>query len=139
MKLSSEQIDFIQHDIYEKGVELDDLADSLVDHICCYIEQHSHSDFNEAYQAALNEFGRFGPKEIQENTLFLLTLKTATTMKITMYLFGYFSAILVTTGILFKVMHWPPASILLVLGIALLNFGYLPMYFYSKYKQSVAE
>jgi hypothetical protein len=87
----------------------------------------------------MTEFGKFGPSAIEKNTLFLLTIKRELTMKTTMYILGYFAAILLTTGALFKMMHWFPANVLLVVGIALLNFGYLPMYFYSKYQSAVSQ
>ncbi len=55
-------------------------------------------------------------------------------MKRTVYLLGFIACFTLSTGILFKMMHWPVASILMVIGIILLNFGYLPIYFYQKYK-----
>lgn len=139
MILTEQQIDFIKRNISNRGVSLNELADSLVDHICCFIENNSHSDFEEAYNAALASFGNFGPKEIQENTISILKHKRETTMKATMYILGYIAVILVTTGSLFKTMHWPMANIFLVTGIMLLNIGVLPMYFYNKYKQSIAQ
>ncbi|QMU31598.1 hypothetical protein HUW48_17240 [Adhaeribacter radiodurans] len=59
-------------------------------------------------------------------------------MKKMMYVFGYIAASLVTTGLLFKLNHWPGATILLVLGIALLNLGFLPLYFYERYKMATS-
>ncbi len=139
MILTEQQIDYIKKDISNRGVSLTDLADSLVDHICCFIENNNHTDFSTAYEAALAKFGSFGPKEIQKNTTLLLNLKKETIMKATMYILGYVAVILVTTGSLFKTMHWPMANIFLVTGIMLLNIGVLPMYFYNKYKQSIAQ
>lgn len=55
-------------------------------------------------------------------------------MKRTVYLLGFVTCFLLSMGVLFKIMHWPLASILLVLGFASLNFGLLPVYFYQKYK-----
>ncbi|MCC6818248.1 MAG: hypothetical protein IT245_05110 [Bacteroidia bacterium] len=51
------------------------------------------------------------------------------------YLTGYLATTLCTTGILFKLMHWPGANIMILLGITLLNFVFLPLYFYKKYKE----
>jgi len=31
-------------------------------------------------------------------------------------------------------MHWPWAGIIMFLGFLLLNFGFLPVYFFQKYK-----
>lgn len=51
-------------------------------------------------------------------------------------IFGFLACFLISSGTLFKIMHWPSASIMLVLGFVFLNFGVLPAYFYSKYKQA---
>lgn len=45
---------------------------------------------------------------------------------------GYVSIALFATGILFKLQHWPGAAIMLLCGVALLNFGYLPLLFLSR-------
>ncbi|KGO83452.1 hypothetical protein Q763_02480 [Flavobacterium beibuense F44-8] len=52
---------------------------------------------------------------------------------------GLVSAIFICIGILFKVMHWPWASISLVVGFFFLIFGFLPLFFYQKYKLSFAR
>jgi hypothetical protein len=59
-------------------------------------------------------------------------------MKKTMYVLGYIAVLLSTTGLLFRTMHWPGASIMLVVGVVLLNVGFLPMFFYNRYKQVAA-
>ena len=58
-------------------------------------------------------------------------------MKKTMFVLGYIAAALTTFGLLFKVMHWPGANIMLILGVAMLNFGFLPMYFTDRYKKAI--
>lgn len=45
MELTEEQIEFIRKDIKEKGVQLDELADSILDHICCILETSSGASF----------------------------------------------------------------------------------------------
>jgi hypothetical protein len=57
-------------------------------------------------------------------------------MNKTVSVFGFLACFLISSGTLFKIMHWPSASIMLVLGFVFLNFGVLPAYFYSKYKQA---
>lgn len=47
-------------------------------------------------------------------------------------LLGYSSIVLTTTGLLFKVQHWPNGGVLLLVGIFVLNFGFLPLYFFKK-------
>jgi hypothetical protein len=55
-------------------------------------------------------------------------------MKKSVYVLAYISCFLISTAVLFKIMHWPSASIMLVCGVAILNLGFLPAYFYQKYK-----
>lgn len=58
-------------------------------------------------------------------------------MKATMNLMGFLAVFAITTGMLFKIMHWPWAGIILVTGVLLLNVGFLPMYFFDRYKKAV--
>jgi len=138
MKLTTEEIDFITRDIKERGISMNDLADSLLDHLCCAIENDPDENFNRAYSRALALFGNEGLIKIQQDTILLLTLKKEIAMKKTMYLLGYIAAFLCTTGLLFKMQSWTGANILLTLGIVLLNFGFLPMFFYDRYKRATS-
>ena len=52
---------------------------------------------------------------------------------------GVLAAILIAGGSIFKVLHFPTASIQFVLGILLLNFVFLPLFFYQLYKQSLSK
>jgi hypothetical protein len=55
-----------------------------------------------------------------------------------MNVFGFLAFFFIMTGLLFKLMHWPGANVSLVLGVMLLNVGFLPMFFYDRYKRSLA-
>lgn len=135
MILNEEQIDLIRDEIMLQGVTMPDLADSLLDHICCAMEESEDTNFNRSLSQAFRSFGIHPLKEIQIETIQLLIIKKETIMKRTMYILGFIAAFLTTTGILFKIMHWPGAHVLLVVGISILNFGFLPMYFYDRFKQ----
>jgi len=50
---------------------------------------------------------------------------------------GFIACFTLSTGVLFKIMHWPMATVLLFAGFLLLNIGFLPTYFYQKYKAAV--
>lgn len=54
-----------------------------------------------------------------------------------MHVAGFIGLTLGTLGVLFKIMHWPGASILLVSGLILLAFVYVPIHFFKKYRTSV--
>lgn len=55
-------------------------------------------------------------------------------MKRTVNLLGFLTCFMLSTAFLFKMMHWPWAGIIMFLGFLLLNFGFLPVYFFQKYK-----
>lgn len=138
MKLTTEQIAFIKQDIKQRGITMAELADSLADHICCTIENDLETDFVKAYAKALAAFGENGIQKTQQETILLINLKKEIIMKGTMYLLGYIAVFLCSTSFLFKIMHWQGASVMLVLGIIVLNLGFLPMYFYDRYKRAIA-
>jgi len=55
-------------------------------------------------------------------------------MKRTVNLLGFLTCFMLSTAFLFKIMHWPWAGIIMFSGFLLLNFGFLPVYFFQKYK-----
>ena len=52
-------------------------------------------------------------------------------MKKSTPLIGFIASLFSIVGMMFKVMHWPGASVLLVLGLGALAFCFLPFYGYS--------
>jgi Flp pilus assembly protein TadB len=52
-------------------------------------------------------------------------------------LFGVVGGMLLASGIFFKIMHWPGASILLVLGMFLITFIFLPIFFWQLYRSEM--
>jgi membrane protein implicated in regulation of membrane protease activity len=55
-------------------------------------------------------------------------------MKQKIYIFGVVTAIIIFTGTLFKLNHWPGAGYLLIIGIAALVLGFLPLALINHYK-----
>lgn len=64
-------------------------------------------------------------------------LKEAPGNETLMHLSGFLGITLATLGVLFKIMHWPGATVLLLSGLAVISFLYVPMYYFKKYKTSV--
>lgn len=54
-----------------------------------------------------------------------------------MHISGWVGISLTTLGTLFKIMHWPGASFMLLVGMSALAFIYVPIYFYKQYRTSV--
>ena len=136
--LTEEQIDFILRDIKSRGVEMEDLQISLLDHICCIMEceLEPDGDFESFYRKTIPRFFNKELSEIEEETILLLTFKHYYAMKKTMIVTGAVSTAFFITGSLFKIMHWPGASALLVLAIFTISFVFFPLLFVLKTKEA---
>lgn len=51
---------------------------------------------------------------------------------------GLVCGVLIATGSILKILHYPGASIMIVLSMALLNLMFFPLFFYQMYKKSLA-
>lgn len=137
MILSDSQIDYIENSLCNYGVIEPALREDLVDHICTYIENSSQTNFEVAYKDALQEFGgQFGLFTLQRQTFYAVSVKNIVLRKKLQFGTGFTATFLISTGLVFKVMHWPFATILFFTGVVILNLGFLPMYFYNRYKSS---
>lgn len=136
--LSQQQIDYILNDIKMRGIETEDLQLNLLDHICCVIEceLQAGDDFEEFYQNTITKFFKKDLREIEEETILLLTFKHYYAMKKTMSITGLIAAFLIVAGSIFRIQHWPGANIMFVLGIALLCLLFLPLMFTLKLNES---
>lgn len=135
-KITDEQVDFILDDIKANGVNTEDLQYNLLDHICCIIEHEmtDRDDFYEFYERILPRFFKKELKEIQEETDNLLTFKHYYAMKKTLKISGIVSSILMLLGATFKVMHWPGAGVMIVLGGATFSLVFLPLMIALKFR-----
>ena len=137
-RLRDEHIDFISADIRKRGIYLDDLHNNLLDHVCCIIEDEmlEEQDFQTFYSDVIQRFFQKELSEIEDETFLLVTFKNYHTMKKITTTSGIVAAALMSAGILFKFMHWPGASILLVLGITLTSLVFMPLLFIFRSKTS---
>lgn len=127
--LSDEQIDYILDDIRRNGVEMEDLQYNLLDHVCCILEQTLtvDTDFERTYSATIRQFYKHRLSEIEEETIQLLTFKNYYAMKKVMMISGAASVVCFIGGSLLKIGHLQGAATLIVLGMLLLSFLFLPM------------
>jgi len=137
MTLSPLQVDLIKGDIRQNGIELKDLQDDLLDHICCILEYEGKEEmpFEEVYESKKMEFFPDGYREIQEQTNYLLTQKY-NTMKKVMNTIGIGSSAVLMLGSIMKVQSMPASNELILLGAIGLTLGYLPMLLILTLKQS---
>jgi hypothetical protein len=135
--LTEHQTELISAYIRQKGVAQDALHDDLLDHICTGIENRMQQgdSFEDAFSYIITLFGPGGVKQVQQDTFELLTEIHGTMKKVTLG-FGLTSTFFLLAGTFFKLMHWPGASIMIVLGAALLVLGYYPLLLYYKLREA---
>lgn len=135
--ISETQIDFILDDIRARGIGIESLQQNLLDHICCVIEQDldENGDFEGFYLSAISTFYKVDLKEIEEETIHLLTNKNYYIMKKVMIASGALSAALLSIGIFLKFMHLPGAAVTILCGVLLLSFIFLPLMFTLRVKE----
>lgn len=127
--LSESQINFIQQDILARGIQLESLQQDLLDHLCCVMENEltAEDDFETFYRQRITHFYKRDLREIEEETRTLLTFKNYYAMKKIMLLSGGLLAFFLVTGLVLKFLHLPGAAASLILGVAILNFVFLPL------------
>jgi hypothetical protein len=127
--LSEEQVNYIRADIKRRGIEIESLQEDLLDHICCIMEERmqENANFETVYSSVIKTFYKTELKEIETETIILLTNKNYYTMKKSMIVSGIFSAVVLSLGILLKFLHAPGAAACIVTGIFIFSFIFLPL------------
>jgi len=127
VSLTDDEIDQVHDLLVAKGISYTALKEELLDHLCCLIEgqMDSGTGFHSALHSATEEFGPLGIERAQEATLYLLNLKFRKMKKATSIL-GMAGGLFTIAGTLFKILHYPGASILLVLGLGIIALLFMP-------------
>ena len=127
--ITDQQIEYILNDIRRNGIETEDLQLNLLDHICCIMEQtlKEDDDFEGFYHQTIKRFYKQELREIEEETINLLTFKNYYAMKKVMIACGAISVAAFIGGSIFKAMHWSGASFLLIMGMLTLSVLFLPL------------
>lgn len=140
MILTDNQIKSISCDLDVLGIKSNELKDDILDHICADIEATDGHDFNNAYNTIIKKFGgEQAIEQIQKDTDYLLNYKRSIRLKRAVYIAGFIVSFLMSTGIMFKVMQWPFAGMILLTAFVLLNFVLLPILFYERYTKTNQE
>ena len=137
MILNDAQIEYIQTNLEFYGVAEPSLKEDLLDHICTYIENSGQEEFDTAYAEAIQKFGgHYAMGVLQQQTFITVMLQKNRSRMNIIYRSGFFAAMLISTGAIFKMMFWPYANVLMVLGFMALNLIFMPVFFYHRYKLS---
>lgn len=101
--ISDDQLIFVRQQLASYELSEPDLLDDLVDHFCCVVEGHllDGVTFDEAFDLAFTRISPNGPKEIEKDLIYLLTLKRKTMFRKTAFIAAYLSLILIISGMLF--------------------------------------
>jgi hypothetical protein len=139
MKLSAEQVAQIETQVDGSDITIETLRDDVVDHLCCAVEikLKKGNSFENALREAIGELAPDGLHNLQIETVFLLNSNKIILMKKVMYLIGLLSAMSMTIGVSFKLMHLPGAEELSTFGIFGFTLLYLPMLLIDRYKMSI--
>ena len=126
-ELTLRNIEEISRDVGRQEITFPHLRDELTDHICCDVENEMQKglSFADAYLAVRKKLGSRRLREIQEETLYAVDTKYRQ-MKTTMKISGIAGTVLLGFAALFKIMHWPGAGIMLMLGGFILAFVFMP-------------
>lgn len=136
VSLTDEQVDFINNDITNKGIETEDVRDNILDHVCCIIENEMplEEDFYVFYEKTITRFYKRNLREIEEETKNLITFKYYYAMRRTLKITAIATSFLILLGGFFKFQHWPGASITLFTGLALFSLVFLPLNIVLKFR-----
>jgi hypothetical protein len=125
--LTAVDIELIRRDVTGQGICFSHLADELVDHLCCDVENEMAGGlgFADAYRKVKASMGQRRLREIQEETLYSVDTKYRN-MKKSMKISAIAGTCMLAFAALFKIMHFPMAGILTTLGGILLAFVFMP-------------
>ncbi|MBI1766781.1 MAG: hypothetical protein HY015_06075 [Bacteroidetes bacterium] len=128
MNLTDENVSLIQSLLEESPITRVEMKDNLIDHLCCAVENKMKTGiaFEKALASALIELVPNGFKEIEFETFILLNTKQITMKKLT-YLTGLIFSLFASVGVLLKVLRYPPANELLILGFGGLAICFVPL------------
>ncbi len=121
-QLNEQQVDWVAAQLHQQGLRKQTLKPELLDHFCCFIEEQieNGTTIETAWAQALHEIAPGGFKELEFEHFLFVNYKKQLQMKKLLFFTGFTSAFLISTGIMFKTLHWFPAPILLFLGFAML-------------------
>jgi hypothetical protein len=136
-ELQQIHIEQISRDIERQNICFSHLAEELLDHLCCDVEEEMVKglSFPEAYRNVRHKIGKGRLREIQEETLMAVDTKYRN-MKNTMKISGVAGTVMMSFAALFRIMHLPGAGILMTLGALVLLSLFLPSSIIVLWKES---
>ncbi|PTM05303.1 MAG: hypothetical protein DA405_04180, partial [Bacteroidetes bacterium] len=136
-----EQESIIENFVLAQGIKIPTLRDDLIDHLCCVVESElgKEKSFEQILDEAVKDLAPKGLQEIQHQTIFLLNSKRIIAMKKVLYFTGFIGSLALTAGVTFKLMHWPWANVLFIIGFLFLLLIFIPLLAIDRYKVSLSK
>lgn len=141
MKLTPEQEDIIIMSVKNQGIQLPNLQNDIIDHLCCVIENQlgKGKEFDQLLSEAIIDIAPNGLADVQHQTLFLLNSKRIIIMKKLTYIIGFLGSISLTAGITFKLLRYPGANDLFTIGSITLLLIFIPLTALDRYKVAISK
>jgi hypothetical protein len=135
--LSEEQFECIKATVDNSSIKVEEVKDDLIDHICCAVEHYMEEglEFESAYQKTFEQVCPEGLNQIADELFIVLHLNKILSMNKLKYSLGLVLSICTSVGTLFKFMHWPGATILLLFGLTGFIILILPLLAYESFKE----
>ncbi|MFK7757040.1 MAG: hypothetical protein AB8B53_08935 [Flavobacteriales bacterium] len=129
MKLSLEQEKEILERLGTSRFSSLGLKEEVFDHLCCQLEVAlgKGQDFHSALESGLKQVAPEGLLELERKTIVLINSKYINTMRKIIYILGFIASLLLAVGLTFKLMHWPGASIMSMIGFTGLFLMFIPV------------
>jgi len=135
MNLSKETANRVISFLKAQHIRNTELHEELLDHLCAAVEESGGiKNLEEFLQNELELLAPKGTESLEINYHLSSHKKHYIIMKQIMYTIGLLSSISLATGILFKLMQWPGANVLLLVGIVLLFMVFIPYSAYRTFK-----
>lgn len=129
MNLSPKQEKEIEEALGQSRFGVLGLREEVLDHLCCEVELalDRGEDFKIALRHGLQEVAPDGIQELERKTIVLINAKSIHTMRKLIYILGFLAAMILAVGITFKLMHWPGAGVLIMIGFTGTFLGFIPV------------
>lgn len=133
--LNDQQLDFLEQEIKQRGIQHPVLGDQLLDHFACGIEREMDAGFgfHEAYHKVYMQVSPNGLEEIDHSMTLVILHQKYSIMKKFVFILGFASAFMFGVGFIFKSMHWPTANLQIMIGAGIFGIAFLPLYHWLKY------
>ncbi|MEO0470411.1 MAG: hypothetical protein AAF206_12375 [Bacteroidota bacterium] len=128
--LSETLIQHIRQDLTDAGISMPDLLEDLLDHLCTSIEADMTQGycFEEAYEKACQMVMPLGAENIQREATFILTYPNFIKMRKMLLFASALWASVSLFAMLFNILHWPGAHVLIQTSGLLLGGFLLPVF-----------